>query len=415
MQEAKLKDDIRVSETYNINKNTSDTAAYKGLLLSNKMKVLLKSDLDLSMTYVALDIHIGNYSNPKEFPGLAHLCQQEIILGTQKYPEYKQFESFIFKHGGDISLTTTSDHTTFFFQMNKTDDSIFKEVIDQFVQFFIRPLCCWFKKTIKKIDGNQKKELSSYSTWFQHFERSTVQSTHPYSNSTLCNSDILKQMSLRKIRKNILNFVEKYYSSNLMTLYVVSGYPLHLLENITIEAFCQIQNRNIIFPIVYKDPFKNYFCTQWDVYTDFSDKYLKLLFPLPNWNRDSWFLAIKLISYFLESDDACTLRNELEFTQLSSHIHTHRHYEARTLNFFEVLIKLTPRGILHIMRIVTLFFQYLDMFTQRYLTSKDGQLLLKEILSNVMDEANYKILYRISDKSYMNVNYLKRNWNLKKK
>ncbi|KAL6254986.1 hypothetical protein P5V15_014329 [Pogonomyrmex californicus] len=397
----KLEDNLHVLKQYNINKNESDAAAYKGLLLLNKMKVLLKSDLNLSMTYVALDINSGNYSNPKKFPGLAHLCQQTIILGTQKYPEYKQFERFIFNHGGDISLTTTSDHTTFFFQMNKTDDSIFKEAIDQFVQFFMTPLCYWFEKTIEMINANQKIELLNFLTWFQYFERSMVKSYHPYSNSTLCNSDILKKMSLKEIRKNVLNFLDKYYSANLMTLYVVSGYPLHLLENIIVEAFCQIRNKNVTFRLFYMDPFQDNFRTRWDIYTDFSDKYLKLLFPLPSWKRNCWFQAIKLISYLLESNDACTLRDQLECMQLSDHIHTHRHYEARGLSFFEVLIKLTPKAILHIMEIVALFFQYLNMFTQKYLTSEDGQSLLKEILSNVMNETNYKSIESLRSRYYI--------------
>lgn len=58
-------------------------------------------------------VNIGSLSNPKNIPGLAHLCEHMLFMGTKKYPEENEFSQFITQNGGNYSAYTAMDHTNY--------------------------------------------------------------------------------------------------------------------------------------------------------------------------------------------------------------------------------------------------------------------------------------------------------------
>ncbi|GFX56857.1 insulin-degrading enzyme [Trichonephila clavipes] len=86
-----LKDEL-VSKIYdNIIKSEEDSRQYRGLELSNGMKIFLVSDPSTDKSAAALDVQIGSMSDPREFPGLAHFCEHMLFLGTEKYPSENDY------------------------------------------------------------------------------------------------------------------------------------------------------------------------------------------------------------------------------------------------------------------------------------------------------------------------------------
>jgi len=65
-------------------KSANDKRSYKGLELSNGLKILLISDPTTDKSAAALDVNIGAMSDPKELPGLAHFLEHMLFLGTEK-------------------------------------------------------------------------------------------------------------------------------------------------------------------------------------------------------------------------------------------------------------------------------------------------------------------------------------------
>ncbi|GBP10042.1 Insulin-degrading enzyme [Eumeta japonica] len=68
-------------------KSQIDKRSYRGLVLSNGMKVLLVSDSATDKAAAALDVNVGYLSDPDDLPGLAHFCEHMLFLGTKKYPK----------------------------------------------------------------------------------------------------------------------------------------------------------------------------------------------------------------------------------------------------------------------------------------------------------------------------------------
>ena len=69
---------------YSIIKSESDDRQYRGLVLTNGLKVLLISDPKTDMSSAALEINVGSMSEPKAIPGLAHFLEHMLFLGSKK-------------------------------------------------------------------------------------------------------------------------------------------------------------------------------------------------------------------------------------------------------------------------------------------------------------------------------------------
>ena len=73
----------------------SDNRDYLAYQLKNGLRVLLISDPDTDKSAAALDVRVGSGSDPEERPGLAHLLEHMLFLGTEQYPEAGEYQAFI--------------------------------------------------------------------------------------------------------------------------------------------------------------------------------------------------------------------------------------------------------------------------------------------------------------------------------
>ncbi|XP_071570318.1 insulin-degrading enzyme-like isoform X2 [Temnothorax nylanderi] len=353
------------------------------LTLKNKMKVILINDRNVSNKFsVALDIHIGSFADPNNFPGLANLCQQMTILG--KTAQSNRFQELLYKYDGDISLTTSSEHTTYYFHFYTKDDDVLEQILERFAQLFIsnpsfNDAC--IEERIRIMDSKLKTELQH--NWFQYFERSTINSAHPYSNYGLCKEKILTEMSIENIKLTLLNFILTYYSANIMTLGIASNYA-GKFEQMVDKIFSEIQNWEIKLP-KYSTPFTDRFCTVWYIAPKSDTKNLmRLAFPLPNLEENCWRRAVNCISFFLEYDNEKSLLGTLKAKNWCNGISISACQEARNLNYFHVLITLLPEGYWHTSDIVQLFFKYLKLFKTKYLNLLYRRLQFKKVLDSML-------------------------------
>ena len=89
--------------------------------------------------------------------------------------------------------------------------------------------------------------------------RSTSRPEHPYSKYGIGNIDTLKHEPEKlglDVRDELIKFHEKYYSSNLMTLCILSNQSLEELESFAIEMFSEIPNKQLKSPEFEENPYK---------------------------------------------------------------------------------------------------------------------------------------------------------------
>ena len=125
------------SQVDDIVTSAEDKRLYRGLELTNGLKVLLISDPATDKSSAAMDVHIGSMSDPDDLPGLAHFCEHMLFLGTEKYQEENEYNKFLSEHGGTSNAFTSSEHTNFYFDVAPEH---LDGALDRFAQFFLSPL-----------------------------------------------------------------------------------------------------------------------------------------------------------------------------------------------------------------------------------------------------------------------------------
>ena len=68
----------------NIRNCALDPRGYRGVVLKNKLKVILISDPETVRSAACLNVHVGSSSDPEEIQGLAHFLEHMLFLGTEK-------------------------------------------------------------------------------------------------------------------------------------------------------------------------------------------------------------------------------------------------------------------------------------------------------------------------------------------
>lgn len=68
----------------NIEKSKIDTRQYRGVRLSNGLRILLISDPKTDKSSAALDVNVGSLSDPIKLQGLSHFLEHMLFLGTEK-------------------------------------------------------------------------------------------------------------------------------------------------------------------------------------------------------------------------------------------------------------------------------------------------------------------------------------------
>lgn len=70
----------------NIQKAGFDDREYRGVILSNGLRVMLISDPSTDLSAASLSVACGSYLDPPELPGLAHYVEHMVFVSNKKVP-----------------------------------------------------------------------------------------------------------------------------------------------------------------------------------------------------------------------------------------------------------------------------------------------------------------------------------------
>lgn len=208
--------------TENITKSNEDRRQYRGLELSNKLKVLLVSDPTTEKAAAALQVNVGSLSEPDELPGLAHFCEHMLFLGTEKYPTENEYATFLASHGGMTNACTGEDYTRYFFDIIPEHLS---GALDRFAQFFLAPLFTESatSREIKAVNSEHEKNIPLDNWRIHRLEQCMARPGHIYRKFRTGNTKTLEEVPQSlgiDVRSELLSFHSRWYSSNIMTLAV---------------------------------------------------------------------------------------------------------------------------------------------------------------------------------------------------
>ena len=235
---------ISWAEDIEITKSANDDRAYRYLVLSNKLRILLISDPKTDKSAVSLDVNIGSKDDPESRPGLAHFLEHMLFLGTEKYPEAGEYQTFINAHGGKHNAYTAAEHTNYFFDI---DPKFLEPAIDRFAQFFLAPLMDekYVERERNAVHSEFKARYKNENRRGWDVYREIIQTGNNSARFSVGNLTTLADSETIKVRDDLLNFYKQYYSANIMTLVVLGKENLEQLEVLAKDKFSLVKNVDV--------------------------------------------------------------------------------------------------------------------------------------------------------------------------
>jgi len=214
--------------TVRVEKSPADNREYKFFVLPSGLQVLAVSDPTADRAAASMDVSVGSFSDPPEFPGLAHFLEHMLFMGSRKYPDENQYSAFLAQHGGSSNAYTAAEDTNYHFDI--TPDH-FAEALDIFAQFFINPLLREgsTEREVNAVENEHIKNLQSDGWRAQQLRKSLANPKHPMHKfgtgnlNTLCNNTLTgtSKTHCHGTRKALLRFYNEHYSPKRMRLAVL--------------------------------------------------------------------------------------------------------------------------------------------------------------------------------------------------
>lgn len=183
--------------------------------LDNKLRVAYLP-CDSEVAYVGLGIQVGSSDERPEEYGMSHFIEHMLFKGTHSRSNYKVI-SYLENVGGELNAYTTKEETFIYAAVPKAYLGRAMDLIADIV----------FNSSFPKVEMEKEKdvvidEINSYKdnpaeVIFDEFEE-LVFSGHPLGHNILGTEETVKSFT----QKMIFDFMERNYSTQKMTLFVMA-------------------------------------------------------------------------------------------------------------------------------------------------------------------------------------------------
>jgi secreted Zn-dependent insulinase-like peptidase len=216
-----------------------DDRSYRYLELDNGMKVLLVSDPETDMAAAALDVHVGQFSDPPDREGLAHFLEHMLFLGTDAFPDVDAYRDFVTSHGGRSNAGTGQEHTRYHFSV---DHPHLEGGLDRFSAFFTSPRLDreYVTREREAVNSEYRLKVQTQARRFREVRRATSNPEHGFAKFSVGNLDTLADRPDDAVWDDLKAFYAEQYSASRMALVVVGRQDLERLEDLVRARFSAV-------------------------------------------------------------------------------------------------------------------------------------------------------------------------------
>ena len=348
----------------------NDTREYKTLKLNNEIEVVLVSDPSVDKSAAALSVGVGLLHDPMTQQGMAHYLEHMLFLGTERFPDTNEYSEFMTKNGGAHNAYTWLDITNYMFKVN---NGAFEEGLDRFSDFFkapkLYPEYTEKEKNAVNAEWSMRRELD----FFGQFKLARkMMGEHPANRFLIGNLETLGDKEDSNLHQETVAFFDKYYSSNIMKVALLSNKSIAEMETLANKYFSDIKNKNIEKPSVTAQVDFSKVGGKKVFYKPNKDvKQLTLDFTIENNNADFALKPNRFLSYLIYSEmpgtPATLLREKGWISGLSANA-SPAHYG--NYGTFSIDVTLTDDGMKHRDEIVAIIMQYIDLIREQGVDKK---------------------------------------------
>ena len=346
-----------------VTKSPNDKRAYRSIRLqSNGLRVLLVSDAETDMSAAAMDVGVGSYGDHEHCDGLAHFCEHMLFLGTDKYPDENDYASFLADHGGYSNAYTDQTHTNYFFGVNP---DFLEGALDRFAQFFIAPQFTESATEREMTAVNSEHSKNTQSDFWRAFQliKLHAQESHPFRKFSTGSLKTLRDGPRDHgvdIRQALLDFHAEHYSANTMRLVVLGRESLDELQQLAVDMFSPIENKDARPVVPSVRPFANLprFIQQVPVADQRS---LIIGWPVPPVWLEHRVKPLSYLAHLVGHEGTGSLLSYLKKEGLANALGAYPFLDYTDFAFFVCNVTLTPDGVERYREVADAVFAYTAM------------------------------------------------------
>lgn len=339
-------------------KSLADTNKYATLTLDNGLTVVLVSDPSAERSAAAMAVGAGNYQDPDDHAGTAHLLEHMLFLGTEKYPEAGAYQSFIRAKGGSHNAYTSGQLTNYYFDILPSD---YTGALDRFAQFFIAPELDeqYIAREINAVDSEYRAKLDDENRRSNESLKKLYNPAHPASRFTVGNIDTLSNIEATQLKDKLKAFYDQYYTPSNMVLTLVSDQSLNQLKVLAKRYFDGI-------PAGTKTPLATLprLITETgkiQLFKTNTEKHVvKFMFPIDSQTLRYATQPTRYISYVLGDESHNSLFADLKNNGWAQSLHVGLKHDDGQNALLAVSLNLTNAGVTHSNQVVARLFKAIE-------------------------------------------------------
>lgn len=219
----------------------------KGLTEKNLKYLLIPQKVNLIT--IVIFIKIGSMHDPEKQSGIAHFAEHLLFL---KKINNKSVSQIIEEAGGNINASTSINYTSYYITIDKSKSKLALNVLSKMLTF----------RNFGKSDFNAEKKviieeiyknMNNPEEYIEDFILVNTFSGTQYANLPLGKIKDVNNLS----NKDIISFLDKYYTINNMLISVCGGFKKQSLINNINKYFKDIPNANKNIYLHIHNPIKS--------------------------------------------------------------------------------------------------------------------------------------------------------------
>ena len=222
---------------FDIDITINDKRDVRGLILDNKIKVVLISDPEINRSICSVGIGAGYLQDV--FEGTAHFLEHLLFMGSEKYPKQNEYTSYIQTCGGTYNAFTSDNMTVYYLEL---DTSFFKKGVEMLSWFFKKPILDMKHINSEReiINSEHEKNILNDTWIMDDIFKNFIKSKNKYNNFGTGNSVSLKDIT----KEDIMDFYNKYYTTDNTYVCIIDTKPIDIMIKEYIGFFDDISDNS---------------------------------------------------------------------------------------------------------------------------------------------------------------------------
>ena len=222
-------------------KSPNDPREYRYLQLDNGIQIALVSSKETTTSAIVVNVHAGSSQEPDEWPGLAHLLEHMLFLGSDKYPGADDFDSFLSEHGGSSNAWTSNTDTLFYLTI---PNAHYENALERISRFFIAPKMDpdFLERERHAVDSEFQIYRQQDGRRFHLIDQATGNPKHPANRFSIGNLDTLQDHNGLSLREALLKFHDQWYFGSNISVTIISDASLDEMEQLAQKHFSPVRS-----------------------------------------------------------------------------------------------------------------------------------------------------------------------------